>query len=312
MYIHFRNEDSNLDQIPITEFKLENGVNVRINEGNLTAGIILSTNTEEILLIPKIFDNGSKQYLIKYIDSRAFYLNKNIKSIAFSEDSELYKIDDGAFSESTIEKLSIPANVVELGKKWCSLSERLNQIVINPKNKHFAMISEKFMVGKSRLNGMFDVILFVCRNIRGIINIPKDILIIAPYAFNYCKKIRMITFNESSILKTIDDWAFYGCINIERIMRIPSSVVKVGYQSFMFVSKLKSIEFLSDEIHICDSCFSQCFSLLVVSFPNAHKITIDNSAFYGSKKGSILFVTSEAKLYGNVWKFKKKRQFDRK
>lgn len=305
MYIHFGNKDViSFRNISLNEFKLKNGLGIKINERNLTAGITISTITDKDLFIPRFYEHESKQYIIKYIDSKAFYLNKDIKSIVFPEDSELNKIDDGAFSESTIEKLSIPESLTELGKNWCSYSEKLYNVVIDSKNQHFKMVNEKLMVGKSRLNSSFDVILFACRNIGEFVEIPNDIIRIAPYSFNRCKKMKMLAFSESSSLKIIDDFAFYECSALKKITAIPHSVVKIGYQSFMLSNNLRSIEFLSDDLHIGDSCFSMCSLLLLVSCPNVHKIKIDYGAFYGSKKGIILLVNPGPEFHSDGCKLK--------
>lgn len=307
MYIHFGNKE--LNEFTSTEFQLENGLNIKIDDSSKTAGVILSTETDEDVFIPKYFEHQSKQYIIKYIDTKAFHLNKNIKSITFSEDSEIETIKDKAFSYSSIEKLSIPASLVDLRKDWCCSSTKLNQIIIDPRNQHFIMTNEKLMIGKSNLNSNFDVIVFACRDIGEVVDIPNNIVRIAPHAFSGCNKMKMVTFSEPSSLKLIDDFAFYCWINIEKIKPVPHSVAKIGYQSFIFANKLKSIEFLSDELHICDSCFNMCSSLLLISCPNIHKITIDSDAFYISKKGVILLVQNGTEFNGYGSRRVKKKIF---
>ncbi|KAK8898734.1 hypothetical protein M9Y10_001026 [Tritrichomonas musculus] len=295
MYIHFDHKEKFANQISSTEFKLENGINIKINEENLNAGIVLSTKTEVDIYIPRFFERQSKKYLITYIDSRAFYLNKDIKSLRFSEDSGILGIGDSAFSESTIEKLLIPANLRELGKRWCSFSNNLFHIEVSPRNQHF-ILKEKFLIGKSSTNGIFDTLLFSCRDIGSDIEILSEIQYIAPYAFDSCKNIKNISFHICSKLKIIDDHAFYKCSNLENISAIPCSVVKIGFQSFMFSSKLKSIEFLSDEIYLCEYSFSYCSCLVLASFPSAKKVSINIKAFYKCQKDFSIMINSNAEI----------------
>lgn len=116
--------------------------------------------------------------------------------------------------------------------------------------------------------------------------------------------MKILTFSESSSLQIIDDFAFYECSALKKITAIPHSVVKIGYQSFMLSKNLRSIEFLSDDLHIGDSCFSMCSLFLVVSCPNIRKITIDYNAFYGSRNRIILLVKSGTEFHGDGCKLK--------
>ena len=53
---------------------------------------------------------------IKYIASNCFGFNKNLKTIEFSDDSELQFIGKSAFAFSSLEKITIPAHVKHIKK----------------------------------------------------------------------------------------------------------------------------------------------------------------------------------------------------
>lgn len=112
---------------------------------------------------------------IKTIKSHSFHGCKQLKSVTFSEDSELFSIENDAFSLSSIEYLSIPASVVELKDCWCSKTLQLNTVSVSPENKNFLCIDDKMIVGKNdEKKKFYDDLVFVRRDIETI-QIPSFI-----------------------------------------------------------------------------------------------------------------------------------------
>ncbi|MDR1466826.1 MAG: leucine-rich repeat domain-containing protein [Oscillospiraceae bacterium] len=67
--------------------------------------------------------------------------------------------------------------------------------------------------------------------------IPKSVERIYPGAFYLCTSLRSITFEESSVLKYIDDSVFQNCKNLERI-NLPDSLINVNAKVFWDCTKL--------------------------------------------------------------------------
>ena len=128
-------------------------------------------------------------------------------------------------------------------------------------------------------------------NIQGIV-IPKGIKTIGNKAFQSCRKLRSVTFEENSQLVTIDEGAFSGSA-LKNII-IPKSVTNIEKEAFyrclrgtIGYSAEESLESVTFEensqlTYIGEEAFAENPNLQTVNFEaTTQLVTIDKNAFYG-------------------------------
>lgn len=99
-----------------------NSIIYSINEEEMTAGIIgLNTDINE-LIIPLLINSESKDYIITSILEGAFSHSKI--------DSKLHTIEKESFSNSSLERIEIPSQVITIGERAFYNCRRLYQIEI--------------------------------------------------------------------------------------------------------------------------------------------------------------------------------------
>ena len=204
---------------------------------------------------------------VKRIGSFAFDECQHLKSIEFSEDSELKSIDKLAFFHSTIESISIPEKVEELKEGWCCCVPKLNRISISSLNSRFSFHNSNMILGKSNEKVVdYDVIVFACRDIKNAI-IPSKIERINSFAFDGCDNLKTIEFSENSELVSIGQGAF-SCSSLEKIS-IPNHVKCINEETFSVCKHLKKVEFSEDSelISINANAFI-CSSVEHISLPS--------------------------------------------
>lgn len=292
-----------------------NGLVFLINENNHTAEIINSPKTTNDILVPSYIKYKYQQYKIKNINTGSFKYNNNIKTITFSEDSELSSIGSIAFSWSTLRSITIPPSVIKIGSNifygcnnlqsvifsensqiriinkdtflnssveeiyfpssieqfeegWCKGIEKLTKVTISPNNRHFTIIDNSFIVGKTDPNKeTFNSLIFSVRNIESAI-IPEKIECIRPFSFSNCKKMNSIEFKGNSKLASIGSEAF-SYSSLESIC-IPSSCRKIDDSAFVYCKALKSVTF-------SESSQIQKFSKYLFSYSSIEELYIPSS-----------------------------------
>ena len=176
----------------------------KIDKTNKTASLFQVDGYGNSITIPRTVKHESTDYLITSI-SKCHY---SVEYIEFAEDSAIDTIYRGAFVNSKISELNIPASLKKLKTGWCDFVFYLNKITISPLNDHFVLKDGKCLLGKSEENSNeFDVLLFVCRDAVEI-SIPSTIKIISSYSFLYCQKLTKINIPTDSNLQTIEPYAF--------------------------------------------------------------------------------------------------------
>ena len=78
------------------------------------------------------------------------------------------------------------------------------------------------------------------------ITIPATTKTIGKSAFAGCRQLTTLTFEEGSVLTTIDESAFSKCILIEEVT-IPASVTTINASAFEYSIGIKSIDFATDD-----------------------------------------------------------------
>lgn len=182
---------------------------------------------------------------LKEISENLFQSNAVIKRLKFQKNSELRTICRNAFKWSSIESIEIPSNIVEFKKGWCYGISKLKDIkVIKNGDENIKFIEKsKFLVGKSDLKSdVFDVIYLVMNDVEKA-TIPPHIKRIATHAFNNCKHLFCVLFQEDSELQSIDTSAFLST-PISSIS-LPAKITEIGCNAFCECENLEIVEFSS-------------------------------------------------------------------
>ena len=112
-----------------------------INEDGKTVSLVKWVYYDQIQIIPRSINYQSKEYIITNILEKAFYLNQGIKSVEFSEDSEVQTFGESSFQYSLIESISIPARLTKICKRAFSSCKFLKEVKI-PSNSELKSIGD--------------------------------------------------------------------------------------------------------------------------------------------------------------------------
>ena len=157
-----------------------------LNEQEKTASVISNKSQDTDIIIPRSINYNGQEYIITSISEDAFRDLTQLKSIQFPPDSEIQKIEQNAFFNSTIESFTIPSKLKELDDGWCNMTTKLNKISVGQDNQYFTIYNDKFILRKSTSNKEnFDVLVFCVRDVEKV-TVPNFIEIIGPYAFENC------------------------------------------------------------------------------------------------------------------------------
>lgn len=100
----------------------------------IIAGIVGNDNTSGDIFIPSSIKYKTTEYTIKRIPKYSFKNSKSIRSITFPADSSIDTIEKESFSNSTLESISIPSNLLVLKECWCKFTPNLTKVTIMPNN----------------------------------------------------------------------------------------------------------------------------------------------------------------------------------
>lgn len=236
-----------------------------------------SENYEVLIFANRDIEEATIPSNIKIISSYSFSDCEKLKEIKFTEDSQLFSIDEDAFFCSSIKSLFIPQKVSILQEGWCNRTPELTSISISSKNNNFLYLDNKMIISKSDKNlDYFDELIFVRRDVKNI-SIPSFIKYIESFAFTECKQLETINFSEDSELLSIECEAF--CLSSIKSIKIPKKVQRIGEGSFSYCKKLSKVEFADDsELSIIDREAFCCSSLKTITLPR-HVTEIVNCAF---------------------------------
>ena len=207
-------------------YQIAPGLNAIFSKQNLTATIVHSPDAAGDVFIPRSVKHKFKQYIVIRIDDEAFYQNSKIESLSFANDSELESIGKEAFYDSSIKRLSIPAILKTLDPDWYRSARKLNEVIVA--SSRFALVDNKFFIGKSKEDGEFDTLLLAWRKTQGSVAIHASIKYIGTRAFQWCEKIQSVTFTTIQ-LEELGYGAINNCVNLEKVINIHASLKVVDY-----------------------------------------------------------------------------------
>ena len=127
-----------------------NGIELELNKTDFSAKIIQSENISEIHIIPRSIKYQTESYTIISIAENAFKNNENIKIISFSDDSIIRTISDYSFFTSSLEMITIPDSVTEIGSfsfAWCN---SLRSVALSNRSKLRKIGNQAFFLSNSK------------------------------------------------------------------------------------------------------------------------------------------------------------------
>lgn len=261
------------------------------------------TDKNEVI-IPRSIEYESKEFIVTTIHENAFKNTNKIESIEFPQDSKLSIIEEYAFMNSSLKKISIPASVVQLTEGWCGRLSKL-QINLDIKNPNYLNFENKFILGKiDSKSDIFDVLVYSLQDVETI-KIPSFIKRIAPFAFYASSSLQVVDIDENSELQSIGKFAFanssiesifipknvsqieksaFGECNLKYIDFDDDSKLREISQELFFDSTLISITIPNHVTRICESAFFFCGKLKSVKINQESELrVIEKSAFYGTE-----------------------------
>ena len=148
-----------------------------------------------------------------------------MKSVTFSEDSNLQCIKNDAFIDSTIQKLFLPASIEKLEDTTFAHTFDLIDIEISQTHKYFKYNDDQILISK-------DTILFANRDIETI-SFPQNVKRIGSFSFSNCKRLQSIVFNLN-IIDEIGESAFISCSSLCEIS-LSSSLKRIEKKCICFL-----------------------------------------------------------------------------
>lgn len=126
------------------------------------------------------------------------------------------------------------------------------------------------------------------------IKFPKQVENIGIASFTRCNNIKSIQFPLESQEISIAKNAFAQS-SIKNLL-IPSKNCSLKQNSFSYCMNLSSAEFLSEFVVIDIFCFYHSENFVLISFPNAKKVTVDQSSFLEVSDEFSLFSLAEVEI----------------
>lgn len=222
---------------------------------------------------------------VKILKSYCFSGCKNLESIKFEENSQIEIIESWILCDN-LKTLEIPKTLKRLNIDAFSLANSLVNLEVSPENEVFKYVDNSMLIEGS-------CIWFCRRNVTEVV-IPNYITEIGRNAFNKCKNLVSISFEENSSLESIYESAFNDVPGQENLV-IPASVKYLSKYVFLNMENVKTIVFLGEEVEISKGCFGCCSNLVSVSFPNAKKIVYNNEI----PKETKIYLKKDAEITGN-------------
>ncbi|BFU23508.1 leucine rich repeat protein, BspA family protein [Entamoeba histolytica HM-1:IMSS-B] len=199
---------------------------------------------------------GLVSYHLSRLISRLIIKCKNIEYTV--SDRELYGnnipdgvslIGDGCFSSISIQHITIPTSVKELGNKAFSKCTQLRKIQIN---------------GNSlQILGMG---VFMCCYELESIELPNSIDSISESCFVWCRNLQHIKLPEG--ITSIQKSSFENCKSLVSI-ELPKSLISIGDHAFSFCDSLEHIVLPEKLQYLYEECFSNCKSLKSINLPSS-------------------------------------------
>lgn len=253
-------------------------IRYEFNENEGTANVVgFRCKKKSDIIIPRSVNYNSKEYVVTKISQKAFSFSQKVKSLQFSEDSEIRIIEQKAFQLSSIEKIIIPPSLTQLDERCFYLAINLKKVIVMPNNPVYcSLYNDQIICQKSSIEKVdFDVLFYCVQNLETI-TIPNFIETIGAFSFE-SSEIKSVEFPPDSKLKLIENHAF-DFSKIESI-KIPPHLTKISNRSFVFCGNLHQFDIPENsELQVIDESAFQNVIIESIKIP-PHLTKICRNAF---------------------------------
>lgn len=207
------------------------------------------------------------------------------------------EINDGAFSFSKMENITIPDSITKIGNE-AFMACRLLQYVSLPKN--LTEIGDSMFYQCVKLLGVELPSTVTSIGYRAFascislisINLPEGVTTIGEGAFYSCTSLTSITLPEP--LTEISDNLFMNCRSLQSIT-IPQNVTSIGYMAFTACQTLEKIVIPDNVKYIGEFAFMMCTNLKYVKMSD-NVLTIQSSTFRSCRNLEKIEFGADSKL----------------
>ena len=222
-----------------------------------------------MITIPaKVKPDRGVECTVSTIGEGAFYLHLDdgAEKISFEEGSQVTSFQDASFGSVSLRVLEIPAQVRYIHNGAFRGTESLTKVVVHEKNEEFKNKEGcVWTADESKL-------VFVPRDKSGCFRIPAGVREIGGFAFENCREISKIEFDQPGCLEAIGDGAFSGTAITE--FTVPASVSKFGVAVFRGCKSLRDVRFEADvrieQFGIC--LFEGCVAVESLVVPKSVRV----------------------------------------
>lgn len=227
----------------------------------------------------------------------SFGNHPQLRSITFSEDSELTTIQSFVIYNSPIQCLILPPKLSMIYKENFIKTPFLFDIRVSCHNGIYQVLDDRCLYRKSEKNSMnFDNFQLAPRDIERI-EIQSFVTSISSYAFYQCNRLKEISFDCDSNLEVIYDFAF-AFSSMQNNVVFPESLKDLRTGCLSDVLNVESFEFRANSISIANFSFKNCRNLSCIAFPNATEIVCSSQAFDDIPSNTKILVRKNASLKG--------------
>lgn len=230
-------------------------------------------------------------YPVTAIGKEAFSWNRDIVNVIIGEGVKT--IGDGAFENSTVETIVLPASLTDVGEhpfQWCS---KLKSITVNEDSETYSNDENGVLFNKDKTV----LVRYPQGNERTSYGIPDTVRTIHSRAFLDSYYLTSVIITDS--VTAIDEFAFYSCGKLESVV-ISEGVTTIERDAFMLCSKLNSVTIPVGVTSIENGAFFMCYDLRDVTIPDTVK-SIGNSAFSSCDLISITIPSSVESIGGSAF-----------
>lgn len=264
----------------------------RYQEGNLyytvTDGEATIVGAKEVPEGELVIPSSIGGYPVTAIGKQVFSWNRNIVNVKISEGVKT--IGDGAFEQSSVETIVLPASLTDVGEqpfKWCS---KLESIIVHEDNEVYSSDENGVLFNKDKTV----LVRYPQGNGCTSYNIPDTVRTIHNRAFLDSYYLTSVIIPDS--VTAIEEFAFYTCGNLESVV-IPEGVTTIEKNTFAQCKKLASVTIPVGIENIEYGAFNMCYKLRDITIPYGVK-SIGNTAFYSCDLTS-LTIPSSVESIGN-------------
>ena len=199
----------------------------------------------------------------------------------FFEGKRVTEIASGAFQESGLVSVTVPAGIEKIGGGAFYRCETLTAVTL---------CEGLTQIGANAFS----------RCAFSSFSMPDTLITVGTGAFQQCTKLRKINFSQT--LESIGNSAFQGCTTITAI-ELPATLTQIGQSAFYGCSRLSSLTLPSALAKISANTFANCASLSSIVLP-AELTEISTGAFSGCVKLSSLDINGKLeKISKNSFSF---------